>query len=182
MTKKKDRKGLLPGIELIIIGAFVISILVVTIPQCDSTQEQYRQEAIQLDTLTAPVEPKRENFLTPPPPEPETTTPAISSSTTTAAPKRLPLYITIDQINMRDEPNIMSRVIRKLDLHEKVYYEGETTEKKKEIDWGDGIVTNEPWVKVRTLKDEIGWVYGAGVHFYEKAFPLPQEESMNNEQ
>jgi hypothetical protein len=181
MTKKKDRKGLLPGIETIIIGAFVISIFVVILQRCDSAQEEYAQEAVQLDTMATIAEPKRENFLTPPPVESETATNSATNVPTNTIPARLTLYITIDKINMRQEPNITSRVIRQLDLYEKVYYENETTEKRKEIDWGDGVITNEPWVKVRTLKDELGWVYGAGVHFYQRKFPLPAEEEVVDE-
>ena len=153
-----------------IIGVFVVSFLVITIPQCGSSQERDEEEALKMD---APMEDTvvRENFATLPPP----ISPTQEARNTPM--KRLPLYITIDQINMRIDPNVTSRVIRKLALYEKVYYEGETTEKTKEIDWGGGIVTNEPWVKVRTLRDELGWVYGAGVHFYKKTFDYPDRDN-----
>lgn len=167
MTKTKNKRGLLPGIELMIIGVFIVSFLVITIPQCEPAREQ-DEGAMQINPPTEDTV-VRENFAMPPPVAP------VEEVRTTPM-KRLPLYITIDQINMRVDPNVASRVIRKLDLHEKVYYEGETTEKTKEIDWGGGVVTNEPWVKVRTLRDELGWVYGAGVHFYKKTFAYPDNE------
>ena len=173
MTKKKKGKGLLPNIEIIIIAVFFISFIFIMIPQCESNSEQEQQEAMMSTSVEDSVE--TENFAVPPPPAPvqeeRIATPIAGN------PNPQKLYVTIDGINMRKEPNIASRIIRKLVLFEEVYFEGETTEKKKEIDWGGGVITNEPWVKVKTKKDETGWVYGAALHFYKKKFELPEEET-----
>jgi len=39
------------------------------------------------------------------------------------------------------------------------------------ISLGEGIIANEPWVKVRHYKGNEGWVYGAGVHYYKMKYP-----------
>ncbi|MEM9885962.1 MAG: SH3 domain-containing protein [Bacteroidota bacterium] len=171
MTKKKSRKGLLPNIEIIIIAVFFISFIFIMIPRCESNIEQ---EAVESTPTTATIDtPETENYAIPPPPQPEESGTASRIIESRAS---LKLYVTIDGINMRKDPNIVSRILKKLALFEEVYYQGETTEKKKEIDWGGGIVTNEPWVKIETENGLIGWVYGAGVHFYPRAFELPEEE------
>ncbi|MEM0992688.1 MAG: SH3 domain-containing protein [Bacteroidota bacterium] len=170
MARKKNAKGLLPNIEIIIIAVFFISFIVIMVPQCESNSEQYQQAAdstqVRVDTF------ETENYAVPPPPTEEVESPTRIAGN----PNPMKLYVTIDGINMRKDPNIVSRILKKLSLFEEVYYENETTSKKKEINWGDGIITNEPWVKIKTQDGTLGWVYGAGVHFYPKAFELPAAE------
>ncbi|NJL77473.1 MAG: SH3 domain-containing protein [Saprospiraceae bacterium] len=91
--------------------------------------------------------------------------------------KSTPLYVTIEGLNLRIEPNVSAEVIAKLPLFEKVYFLNETTDFKKEIDWGNGLVTNEPWIKIRTENGRSGWVYGVGVHFYKRTFDFTAADS-----
>lgn len=119
--------------------------------------------------------PKLQN---PPPPAEETpattTTPAgarpvLSNETQTPAPvaaaKYTTLYVTIDGLNMRKEPNRKSPVVAKLKLDEQVFFLNKKSEEPEEINLGLEKVTDY-WVNVRTKAGKEGWVFGAGLHYY----------------
>ncbi len=76
-----------------------------------------------------------------------------------------PIYVTIDNLNMRTEPTLKSSVLKKLPLHERVYYTGIQSDSTMRINIGR-IIADEPWVKVIHEDGTEGWIYGAGVHFY----------------
>lgn len=86
------------------------------------------------------------------------------------------LYITIDSFNFRTVPKLDGSVIKKLRLSEKVVYLNEITNFEQKIfvnqNW-----ENEPWVKVRTIEGDDGWVYGAGVSYYDEAHKKPIESN-----
>ncbi|MEN0045780.1 MAG: hypothetical protein AAF806_01840 [Bacteroidota bacterium] len=169
MTKKKKRA--LPNIEVLIIGVFIISFFLMVLPKCEDTREEYQQIAQQdtvvLDTVVT------ENFAIPPPPEPEVVAPDGESPR--LANGESILYVTIDKLKFRAEPHVASRVLKEFELFEEVIFLNETTEKKKEVDWGNGVVTNEPWIKVKSKEGKTGWAYGAGLYFYKRKFELPEE-------
>jgi hypothetical protein len=50
-------------------------------------------------------------------------------------------------------------------LYEQVYFLNQKTEWTQEISLGKENVTDH-WVKVKTKSGKIGWVFGAGVHYY----------------
>ncbi|MEL6719270.1 MAG: hypothetical protein AAFO82_15775 [Bacteroidota bacterium] len=170
MTKKK--KSALPNIEVLIIGVFIISFFLMVLPKCESTKEEYQQiaqDTVALDTLV------RENFAVPPPPEPEKEV-ITDSDSRGLADGESTLYVTIDKLKFRAEPHVASRVIKEFGLFEEVVFLNEITDKKKEVDWGNGIVTNEPWIKVKSVEGKTGWAYGAGLHYYKRKFELAEEE------
>lgn len=174
MTKKKKR--VLPNIEVLIIGVFIISFFLMVLPKCESTREEYQQisqDTVAIDTMV------RENFAIPPPPEPEVTNPEAERHS--LATGQSILYVTIDKLKFRAEPHVASRVLKEFELFEEVIFLNETTEKKKEVDWGNGIITNEPWVKVKSKEGKTGWAYGAGVYFYKRKFDLGEEEEILEE-
>ncbi|MEL7021834.1 MAG: SH3 domain-containing protein [Bacteroidota bacterium] len=118
----------------------------------DATPEVEGATTEATPTAQAPQKP------TPPPSKPKPT-PKPS------APVGTPLYITIDNLNMRDHPHLDSTVVARLPLFELVTFMDEVTDFKQEINLGK-VMANEPWVKIQTKKGKIGWVYGAGVHYY----------------
>lgn len=81
------------------------------------------------------------------------------------APKYSTLFVTIDGLNMRKEPNKKSALVTRLDLYEQVYFLNKKSDKPEEINLGLEKVT-EYWVKVRTKSGKEGWVFGAGLHYY----------------
>ena len=81
-----------------------------------------------------------------------------------------PIYVTIENLNLRTEPSLKSSVLKKLPLHERVYYTGVKTDTTMRINIGR-VIADEPWVKVILEDGEVGWLYGAGVHFYKTENP-----------
>ena len=89
------------------------------------------------------------------------------STTAASAPAASKLYITIDQLKIRSEPGLKSRVLGELPLFAEVYFMGEVTDSLYTISLGKDVA-EEPYVKVKTKRGTIGWVYGAGVNYYKK--------------
>jgi hypothetical protein len=75
------------------------------------------------------------------------------------------LFVTIDGLKMRKEAGLKGDLVAKLDLYEQVYFLNQKTEWTQEISLGKENVTDH-WVKVKTKSGKIGWVFGAGVHYY----------------
>ena len=98
-----------------------------------------------------------------------TSTPPASTSSAPAAnsdaPKYATLYVTIDGLKLRKEPNLKGAVVATLELYEPVSFLNKKSEKTEEISLGYEKVTDH-WVKVRTKAGKDGWVFGAGVHYY----------------
>jgi uncharacterized protein YgiM (DUF1202 family) len=166
MTKTKEREGLLPKIEMIIVGVFFVGFILLLIPKCTSKK---KPSVAQMESDAQAISGK------------DSTSDLASAlaSLPSVNEKTAPLYVAIEGLKLRTEPNVNAEVITKLALFEKVYYLHETTDFKKEIDWGNNIVTNEPWVKIRTESGRSGWVYGVGVHFYKRAFEPGKTDTMN---
>lgn len=162
MSEKKP--GLLPKLEILVIGIFFIGFLMWAVSKCSDTQRRYRERAafdaaeqaradslekaatdiLPLDTTIRPINPA---------PEKEKA--------------RVPvLYVTIKGLNMRSGPGLSHRIVSRLELYEELEFLGEVSDSTEEIKLGENLITNEPWVKVQTSKGQSGWVYGAGVDFY----------------
>jgi hypothetical protein len=165
MEKEKEKKsgGLLPKIEFIIILVFIISFLVWMIPKCGSNDlpEPPASSANAEEggsTLVGPALPPEDSAklnLS------EPLQPRFKADQSTR------LYVTIDGLNLRRSPDLSSEVLVRLPLFEEVYFLNEVTDSTFQISLGYEIA-DEPYVKVRSKKGHVGWVYGAGVNYYKK--------------
>ncbi len=156
----------LPKFELIIIAIFFIGFMIWGVNRCNATKAKYaamdEEEAItdslnQVSSSAALPEPE-------PPIKPDTTR-QPEPTTRTITEKVTPLYAIIDGVNIRAEPKVGARILYRLKLHEEAIFLNEVTNFKEEIDLG-GITTDEPWVKVKTPRGQVGWVYGGTVSYY----------------
>lgn len=77
------------------------------------------------------------------------------------------LWVTIDKLKIRTEPGLKSEILGELKLYDKVYYLEEMTDTTYQINLGYEVA-DEPYVKVRTQRGTVGWVYGAGVHYHKQ--------------
>lgn len=97
--------------------------------------------------------------------------PTISNQTQSTPPppptgtKYSTLYVTIDGLKVRKQPNLKGEVLETLELYEQVSFLNQKSEKVEEISLGLEKVTDH-WVKIRTKSGKDGWVFGAGVHYY----------------
>ena len=77
------------------------------------------------------------------------------------------LWVTIDKLKIRDEPGLKSQVLGELKLFDKVYFLEEMTDTTYQVNLGYEVA-DEPYVKVKTQRGTVGWVYGAGVHYHKE--------------
>jgi hypothetical protein len=162
---EKKAKGLLPKVEFIIIIVFLLSFVVWLIPKCGGDPDLAEELPNAETDLAAGGD--------------STVAKATVDSTQQApkpkpAPKKDPiardytrLYVTIDGLNLRENPELNSEVLVRLPLFEEVYFLNEMTDSTTQVNLGYEVA-DEPWVKVRTKKGMEGWVYGAGVHYHKK--------------
>jgi Bacterial SH3 domain len=160
-------KGFRSKIEVIVIGTLALLFIIWAVSKCSDTKEKLQDEAAAEaveDSLAT---------QTPPPvaPSPKAVPPADAGKTnaSTASPsgQYTRLYITIDKLKLRKEPELKGVVIAELKLFERVYFLDEMTGSTTQVNLGYEIA-DEPWVKVKTMKGQTGWVYGAGVHYAKK--------------
>lgn len=158
---------ILPKIEIIIMLIFFLGFTIWAMSRCNATREKYQMEEQQENQETAEVEMKGTPVIDEPADSAVTEEPPATVPTERFG---APLYVTIDGLNMREEPTLKSPVILNLDLYEQVYFMNEVTSFKDSISLGS-VMAFEPWVKIRHRKGRTGWVYGAGVHYYKMKYP-----------
>lgn len=177
MSNKK-KGSILPKVELIIIGLFICFFLVWSVSKCNATRAKYAaleepQEEEPVDTIATPV--------VTPPTSSEKNIRAADEIPRTIRERYTPLYVTLDNLNVRADHNLNAKIITELKLYDEVTFLNEVTNFEQEINLGFEL-TKEPWVKVKTERGYVGWVYGAGVHYYKRSRkPLPVEEAVEQE-
>ena len=161
MSKKP---GLLPKVEIFVIGIFFIGFMMWAVSKCSSTQRRYKQQAAfdaaeqaradSMERISTDIVPL-DTSIQPINPEPQ------------VEKVRVPiLYVIVNGVNMRTGPGLNNRIVDRLKLYDEVEFLGEVSDSTQEIKLGENLVTNEPWVKVKTRKGQQGWVYGACVDYY----------------
>jgi hypothetical protein len=111
--------------------------------------------ATQPTTAGSPAAPTQANAAT------EAATPAKE----TAGLSRL--YVTIDKLKVRKTPGLKGESLGELKLFDEVYYMNEVTDSIYEVNLGREKA-KEPYVKIKTKRGTVGWVYGAGVNYIKK--------------
>lgn len=159
--------SLLPKMEVLIIIIFFIGIVIWAFDKCGDTKRSYSE---QVNANSDTVEELLNRNVAPvelPPADSLADLPAAPVSRSSAAGNEYaPLYVTIDGLNLRDQPNLNGKVLTSLKLYEEVAFMGEVTDSTEQINLGE-ITPDEPWVKV-SGRGHVGWVYGAGVEYYKK--------------
>ncbi|MBL7825228.1 MAG: SH3 domain-containing protein [Saprospiraceae bacterium] len=142
--------------------------VVVTTPQPQPQMVQTRPEP------APPPAPTQYTTTAPKPGAPPATRPQASPTTpqaqTTKAPENTAkagstLFVTIDGLKVRKEPGLKGETVEQLKLYDPVTFLNQKTEWKQEINLGSEKV-NDHWVKIKTAAGKVGWVFGAGVHYY----------------
>jgi hypothetical protein len=168
-------KGLLSKIEYIVIAIFALIFLVWTISKCSSHKEQAQEEtAIEAKEDSLANAAKQPAATTPLPAVADTSKAAATGAQAAAAqpakpqePQGSKLYVTIDKLKIRKTPGLKGELLGELKLFDEVYYQDEVTDSTYEVNLGKEMA-NEPYVKVKTKRGTVGWVYGAGVHYVKK--------------
>jgi len=167
MSNKK-KNSILPRVELIIIGLFICFFLVWSVSKCNATRAKYaameeQENQEQVDSSAEATSAEKAA----PPKEEDADTRSANAIPRTIRERYTPLYVTLDNLNVRAEPGLNGKILTELKLFEEVTFLNEITNFEQEINLGFEV-TKEPWIKVKTERGYVGWVYGAGVHYYKK--------------
>lgn len=166
-------KGLLSKFEYIIIGIFAIIFLMWAISKCSSHKEQAQDEAAIEAKEDSLANAAKQPAVNTPAPAVADSTKVAASQTAAAQPapsQETPgskLYVTIDKLKLRKTPGLKGELLGELKLFDEVYYQDEVTDSTYEVNLGKEMA-DEPYVKVKTKRGTVGWVYGAGVHYVKK--------------
>lgn len=151
----KKKKGVLPRTELVILIILLGFFVLWAFKQCsDSIQPiEEMEEVSDADTTSF-----------------DTTDLELSENrvdTVQIVQEQTILYVNINNLKLRAEPSLNSEVLEELSLGSKVIYDGAVTDSIYTLNLGTREAS-EPYVKIRTWKGKTGWVYGAGVDYYQK--------------
>lgn len=184
MSKKK-KSSILPKVELIIIGLFICFFLVWSVSRCNATRARYaelenqvEQAEARADSIASQAAPTQQ---APPPNQSNENVRSADEIPRTIRERYTPLYVALDDLKVRADPNLNGKILTELNLYDEVTFLNEVTNFEQEINLGFEVA-KEPWVKIKTERGYVGWVYGAGVHYYKKSRkPLPEAEEEVNE-
>ena len=77
------------------------------------------------------------------------------------------LWVTMDQLKIRKEPNLRAEVLMQMPLFDRVYYLNQKSNFEQEINLGSEIA-KEPWLLIHHANGTKGWAYGAGLNFHKQ--------------
>lgn len=174
MAEKKA--NLLPRLEVIIILVFFLSFLIWAASRCSRTSANLQEadptaqeEPTKTDPLAAQVDSATLAELAAKAAEKNPNPTRIESTSDTDT--KVILFVVIDDLNLRSEPSLNADIIDRLPLFSEVEYLQERTDFTTELKLSEDILVNERWLKVRSPKGRVGWVYGAGVDFHKERYP-----------
>lgn len=170
----EKRRSILFRIQLVVTLVFFVAFLIWVNSRCDRMREKYhdqweeREAALEAARQDSLAQVRRADSLAnalsaSPSPAPE------GPGTKILSPREryTPLYVTINGLNLRQSPGLNSKILARLNLYEEVEFLNEVTDTTTQVSLGT-IETEAPWIKVRSQKGHVGWVYGAGVHYYKR--------------
>lgn len=192
MAEKAPRRSFWFNVESIIISAFFLFFIIWAARKCNDETHlrqakdgKYREQQIRdsiakaqrtMTTTVSSTTPNPTTTVTTPPatilppmPQPQNQTQRNQAETpppsNNNASNNQTLWVVIEGLNVREKPELKAKSFGKLKLHDKVTFLGETTKETQKLSLG-AVEADEPWVKIKTQRGTVGWVYGAGVSFY----------------
>ncbi|NJN33933.1 MAG: SH3 domain-containing protein [Saprospiraceae bacterium] len=78
------------------------------------------------------------------------------------------LFVLINGLNLRAQPNLRAKSLGKLKLHDRVTFMEEVTDIPETVRLADGTEITKPWYKIKTKRGTIGWAHGSGLDFYRR--------------
>jgi len=156
-----------PRLELLVIAVFFLLFCVWGVSHCNNKRAELRKKletAAMEDRMQDSID--RANAMAKPLPPKDTVQPAAQAAKVEVIREQVtPLYVVLDELNMRAEPKLNAKLLARLKLYDELVFLNEVTDFKQEINIGNAVY-NEPWIKVKNKRGQVGWVYGAGVHYH----------------
>ena len=82
-------------------------------------------------------------------------------------PAQIMVYAWVDKLRLREKPDTKSGIVKELAEGEALVFTGEKTDFSQKINLR-GVMYDEPWMKVITAEDKVGWVFAGGVKLYQQ--------------
>lgn len=115
----------------------------------------------------------------------------LQDSTVTIDSNFVEIFVWVDKLRLRKKPDTKSEILQELDEGEVLLFFNEKSPFTEKINLR-GTIYDEPWLKVKTNENKIGWVYGGAIKYEKpviKITPSPYEgcvsafvKSKNHEQ
>ena len=170
-------RSVLPRLEITIIGVFFISFVFWAVARCNRTRSEYAQME-QQEKMQDSIEKEMTAEIAKPVAPVEETNEVAQPIFEAPQQPVTPLYVTLENLNMRDKPSLSGKIVDRLKLFDEVTFLNEVTDFRQEIKLGE-ITAYEPWVKVKTDEGKEGWVYGAGVHYFKTKLDIEKPPVTN---
>jgi len=97
--------------------------------------------------------------------QPVTTAPV--TPTVEEKPAQVMVYTWVDKLRLREKPDTKSGIVKELKEGEALVFTGEKTDFTQKINLR-GVAYDEPWMKVITAEDKVGWVYAGAIKMYQQ--------------
>jgi len=88
--------------------------------------------------------------------------PAAAEDQATIAPENKTVLSWVENLNIREQPNMKSNVVAKAKENESLTLTGEKSDFTEKVTLR-GTSYDEPWVQVKTADGKIGWVFGGAI-------------------
>jgi len=82
-------------------------------------------------------------------------------------PAQVMVYAWVDKLRLREKPDTKSGIVKELSEGEALVYTGEKTDFTQKINLR-GVSYDEPWMKVITAEEKVGWVYAGAIKMYQQ--------------
>lgn len=74
------------------------------------------------------------------------------------------VFVSVDKLRLRKSPDTKSEILQELNEGERLWFLNEKSHFKEKINIR-GTIYDEPWLKVKSEENNIGWVYGGAIKF-----------------
>jgi hypothetical protein len=97
--------------------------------------------------------------------------PIVQDSTLNLDSHFVEIFVWVDKLRLRMKPDTRSEILQELDKGEVLLFFDEKTPFTEKINLR-GTIYDEPWLKVKTLENNIGWVYGGAIKYEKPVFEV----------
>jgi hypothetical protein len=91
------------------------------------------------------------------------------------------IFVWVDKLRLRKTPDRKSEILQELDEGETLLFLNEKSHFKEKVKLR-GVIYDEPWLKVKTKNNKIGWIYGGAIKFEKPVFdysPSPYQNCVS---
>ncbi len=97
----------------------------------------------------------------------------LQDSILTSDSNFIEIYVWVDKLRLRKSPDTKGEILQELDEGTTLLFLNEKSQFKQKIKLR-GTVYEEPWLKVKSAENKIGWIYGGAINYEKPVFEIAQ--------